>query len=155
MSAERNPPPPSAGLLNHIAGHVPTAGEHLEYGGLRFEILEANQRKVLRLRGPPPSRRSHRKLTQIQKPLTQRTQRNPESVPPIKLRFSPAFLSVLCVKAFSDASTDELGNQKRSRSREPADHHRLHRTLERIDPVKRPFTQPNTASASSVTPTEK
>jgi CBS domain containing-hemolysin-like protein len=40
-----------AGLLNHIAGHVPTAGEFLEYGGLRFEILEANQRKVLRLRG--------------------------------------------------------------------------------------------------------
>ena len=40
-----------AGLLNHIAGHVPTAGEHLDYGGLRFEILEANQRKVLRLRG--------------------------------------------------------------------------------------------------------
>ena len=39
-----------AGLLNHIAGHVPTAGEHLDYGGLRFEILEANQRKVLRLR---------------------------------------------------------------------------------------------------------
>jgi putative hemolysin len=40
-----------AGLLNHIAGHVPSAGELLEYGGLRFEILEANQRKVLRLRG--------------------------------------------------------------------------------------------------------
>ena len=39
-----------AGLLNHIAGHVPTPGEHLDYGGLRFEILEANQRKVLRLR---------------------------------------------------------------------------------------------------------
>ena len=39
------------GLLNHIAGHVPTAGERLDYGGLRFEILEANQRKVLRLRG--------------------------------------------------------------------------------------------------------
>jgi putative hemolysin len=39
------------GLLNHIAGHVPAAGEHLDYGGLRFEILEANQRKVLRLRG--------------------------------------------------------------------------------------------------------
>jgi putative hemolysin len=39
------------GLLNHVAGHVPTAGEFLEYGGLRFEILEANQRKVLRLRG--------------------------------------------------------------------------------------------------------
>ncbi len=39
-----------AGLLNHVAGHVPAAGEHMEYGGLRFEILEANQRKVLRLR---------------------------------------------------------------------------------------------------------
>jgi putative hemolysin len=39
------------GLLNHIAGHVPIAGEHLEYGGLRFEVLEANQRKVLRVRG--------------------------------------------------------------------------------------------------------
>jgi len=39
------------GLLNHIAGHVPAAGEYLDYGGLRFEILEANQRKVLRLRG--------------------------------------------------------------------------------------------------------
>jgi len=39
-----------AGLLNHISGHVPTSGEHLEYGGLRFEVLEANQRKVLRLR---------------------------------------------------------------------------------------------------------
>jgi CBS domain containing-hemolysin-like protein len=39
------------GLLNHVAGHVPTAGEYLDYGGLRFEVLEANQRKVLRLRG--------------------------------------------------------------------------------------------------------
>jgi magnesium and cobalt transporter len=39
------------GLLNHVAGHVPMAGEHLDYGGLHFEILEANQRKVLRLRG--------------------------------------------------------------------------------------------------------
>jgi len=39
-----------AGLLNHIAGHVPAPGEHLDYGGLRFEILEAHQRKVLRLR---------------------------------------------------------------------------------------------------------
>ncbi|HEX3377817.1 MAG TPA: hemolysin family protein, partial [Candidatus Acidoferrales bacterium] len=27
------------GLLNHVAGHVPAAGEHLDYGGLRFEIL--------------------------------------------------------------------------------------------------------------------
>jgi putative hemolysin len=39
-----------AGLLNQIAGRVPAAGEQLQYGGLRFEILEANQRKVLRLR---------------------------------------------------------------------------------------------------------
>jgi CBS domain containing-hemolysin-like protein len=39
-----------AGLLNQVAGHVPAAGEHVEYGGLRFEILEANQRKVLRVR---------------------------------------------------------------------------------------------------------
>jgi len=42
-----------AGLLNQIAGHVPSAGEHMEYGGLRFEVLEANQRKVLRLRVRP------------------------------------------------------------------------------------------------------
>lgn len=39
-----------AGLLNRIAGHVPAAGETIEYDGLRFEVLEANQRKVLRLR---------------------------------------------------------------------------------------------------------
>jgi putative hemolysin len=38
------------GLLNHVAGRVPAAGERVEYGGLRFEILEANQRKVLRVR---------------------------------------------------------------------------------------------------------
>ncbi|MHB8413640.1 MAG: hemolysin family protein [Candidatus Dormibacteria bacterium] len=39
-----------AGLLNHVAGHVPEAGEKIKYGGLQFEVLEANQRKVLRLR---------------------------------------------------------------------------------------------------------
>jgi putative hemolysin len=42
-----------AGLLNSIAGHVPTAGEHVDYDSLRFEVLEANQRKVLRLRVRP------------------------------------------------------------------------------------------------------
>ena len=42
-----------AGLLNHIAGHVPRAGEQLDYEGLRFEVVEANQRKVLRLRVRP------------------------------------------------------------------------------------------------------
>ncbi len=39
-----------AGLLNSIAGHVPHAGETLDYDGLTFDVLEANQRKVLRLR---------------------------------------------------------------------------------------------------------
>jgi CBS domain containing-hemolysin-like protein len=39
-----------AGLLNGIAGHVPRVGEVLEFDGLRFEVLEANQRKVLRVR---------------------------------------------------------------------------------------------------------
>ncbi len=39
-----------AGLLNLLAGHVPHAGERIEHGGLQFEVLEANQRKVLRLR---------------------------------------------------------------------------------------------------------
>lgn len=39
-----------AGLLNSLAGHVPAAGEWIDYDGLRFEVLEANQRKVLRLR---------------------------------------------------------------------------------------------------------
>jgi CBS domain containing-hemolysin-like protein len=38
------------GLLNALAGHVPVPGEALEHAGLRFEVLEANQRKVLRLR---------------------------------------------------------------------------------------------------------
>jgi putative hemolysin len=42
-----------AGLLNSIAGHVPKAGEHVDYEGLRFEVVEANQRKVLRLRVHP------------------------------------------------------------------------------------------------------
>jgi len=39
-----------AGLLNAVAGHVPVPGESLEFENLRFEVLEANQRKVLRLR---------------------------------------------------------------------------------------------------------
>jgi len=39
-----------AGLLNAVAGHVPVPGEVVEYDGLRFEVVEANQRKVLRLR---------------------------------------------------------------------------------------------------------
>jgi putative hemolysin len=42
-----------AGLLNSVAGHVPRAGERVDYEGLRFEVVEANQRKVLRLRVYP------------------------------------------------------------------------------------------------------
>jgi putative hemolysin len=39
-----------AGFLNGIAGHVPRRGEQIDYDSLRFEVVEANQRKVLRLR---------------------------------------------------------------------------------------------------------
>jgi CBS domain containing-hemolysin-like protein len=39
-----------AGLLNSVAGHVLRTGEVVEFDGLRFEVLEANQRKVLRVR---------------------------------------------------------------------------------------------------------
>src|SRR5215469_5777191 len=39
-----------AGLLNRVAGHVPRTGEIIDADGLRFEVLEANQRKVLRVR---------------------------------------------------------------------------------------------------------
>jgi putative hemolysin len=39
-----------AGLLNGIAGHVPHTGETIDLDGLSFEVLEANQRKVLRVR---------------------------------------------------------------------------------------------------------
>jgi putative hemolysin len=39
-----------AGLLNGVIGHVPRIGEVIEFDGLRFEVLEANQRKVLRVR---------------------------------------------------------------------------------------------------------
>jgi putative hemolysin len=50
-----------AGLLNQLAGHVPEPGEKINYDGLQFEVLEANQRKVLRLRArPQPSQPRHR-----------------------------------------------------------------------------------------------
>jgi putative hemolysin len=44
-----------AGLLNSVAGHVPRTGEILEFASLRFEVLEANQRKVLRVRARRPA----------------------------------------------------------------------------------------------------
>jgi CBS domain containing-hemolysin-like protein len=42
-----------AGLLNSVAGHVPHTGEAIDFDGIRFEVLEANQRKVLRVRARP------------------------------------------------------------------------------------------------------
>src|SRR5580698_7572932 len=42
-----------AGLLNSVAGHVPRNGEVVETDGVRFEVVESNQRKVLRVRARP------------------------------------------------------------------------------------------------------
>ena len=39
-----------AGLLNHATGKVPASGDKIEMEGHRFEVMEANQRKVLRVR---------------------------------------------------------------------------------------------------------
>jgi putative hemolysin len=39
-----------AGLLSHASGKVPAPGDKIELAGHRFEVLEANQRKVLRVR---------------------------------------------------------------------------------------------------------
>jgi len=39
-----------AGLLSHVSGKVPTPGDKIDLEGYRFEVLEANQRKALRLR---------------------------------------------------------------------------------------------------------
>ena len=39
-----------AGLVMHQLGHVPAAGEKVESHGLIFEVLEANQRTVLKVR---------------------------------------------------------------------------------------------------------
>jgi putative hemolysin len=39
-----------AGLLSHVSGKVPAPGDKVELEGHRFEVLEANQRKVLRVR---------------------------------------------------------------------------------------------------------
>src|SRR3984893_7063830 len=47
-----------AGLLNSVAGHVPRTGEVIEADGLRFEVIEANQRKVLRVRARKSAGRS-------------------------------------------------------------------------------------------------
>jgi putative hemolysin len=39
-----------AGLLSHVSGKVPSPGERFDLEGFRFEVLEANQRKVLRIK---------------------------------------------------------------------------------------------------------
>ncbi|HUK53556.1 MAG TPA: hemolysin family protein [Candidatus Binatia bacterium] len=47
----------AAGLLNELAGHVPAPGEVILTPQIRFEVVDANQRKVLRVRArlvPPP-----------------------------------------------------------------------------------------------------
>jgi putative hemolysin len=49
-SSEQSGAATVAGLLNQVAGHVPRIGEVIDVDGLRFEVLEANQRKVLRVR---------------------------------------------------------------------------------------------------------
>jgi CBS domain containing-hemolysin-like protein len=39
-----------AGLLSHVGGRVPAPAEKFDLEGYRFEVLEANQRKVLRVK---------------------------------------------------------------------------------------------------------
>ena len=39
-----------AGLVSELAGHIPQRGEVIEHAGLRFEILEATDRRVERVR---------------------------------------------------------------------------------------------------------
>ena len=40
----------AAGLMNELAGHVPAPGEVIVTPQVRFEVVDANQRKVLRVR---------------------------------------------------------------------------------------------------------
>jgi CBS domain containing-hemolysin-like protein len=37
-------------LLSHVSGKVPAPGDKIDVGAHRFEVVEANQRKVLRVR---------------------------------------------------------------------------------------------------------
>jgi putative hemolysin len=39
-----------AGLLSHVSGKVPAPGDKIDLAGHRFEVLDANQTKVLRVR---------------------------------------------------------------------------------------------------------
>jgi CBS domain containing-hemolysin-like protein len=42
-----------AGLLSHVSGKVPAPGDRIDVHGYRFDVLDANQRKVLRVRVRP------------------------------------------------------------------------------------------------------
>jgi CBS domain containing-hemolysin-like protein len=44
-----------AGLLSHVSGKVPAPGDRIDVQGHRFDVLDANQRKVLRVRVRPIS----------------------------------------------------------------------------------------------------
>jgi putative hemolysin len=48
-----------AGLLSHALGKVPAPADKIDLEGYRFEVLEANQRKVLRLRARRLAASSH------------------------------------------------------------------------------------------------
>ncbi|OIQ02578.1 MAG: ion transporter [Zetaproteobacteria bacterium CG06_land_8_20_14_3_00_59_53] len=50
-----------AGLVVSLCGRIPRRGEHLELAGLDFDILEAEPRRVLRLRIHPPTHAALRK----------------------------------------------------------------------------------------------
>jgi CBS domain containing-hemolysin-like protein len=39
-----------AGLVSELAGRIPRKGEVVEEDGLRFEVIESNQRRVERVR---------------------------------------------------------------------------------------------------------
>jgi CBS domain containing-hemolysin-like protein len=52
-----------AGLVMNQLGHVPAAGEKVESHGLTFEVLEANQRTVLKVRMMVPSGQPSEKET--------------------------------------------------------------------------------------------
>ena len=47
---EENEATTIAGLVSEMAGHIPSAGEVFESNGLRFEVLEATERRVDRVR---------------------------------------------------------------------------------------------------------
>lgn len=47
-----------AGLVVSLCGRIPRRGEHIELAGLDFDILEAEPRRVLRLRIHPPTHAS-------------------------------------------------------------------------------------------------